>query len=30
MLWNGMLVFEVWSKLEIDPTVPGLGRRGAQ
>ena len=28
MLWNGMLVFEVWSKLGIDPTVLGLGRRG--
>jgi O-antigen/teichoic acid export membrane protein len=30
MLWNGILVFEVWSKLEIDPTVFGLRRRGAQ
>jgi len=26
MLWNGMLVFQVWSKLAIDPTIFGLVR----
>jgi O-antigen/teichoic acid export membrane protein len=26
MLWNGMLVLQVWSKLRIDPTIVGLVR----